>query len=130
MREMEIELEDDMERKLYIRFGEVPDGEKSGIYSCQEQKIIGSENGVSVYDCCRIGDDWRIVLPTQCKESTLDTLYGLLVDGKDIYVLSGDEVGIGSDNEPLIRNCNVVCKLPNNYFSLLIENEEIVSVTE
>lgn len=40
---MEIELEDDTDRKLYIRFGEVPDGEKSGIYSCQEQKIIGTE---------------------------------------------------------------------------------------
>lgn len=119
-----------MENKLYIRFGKIPDKEKSGIYSYQEQKIIGSEDGVSVYDCCRIGDNWRIVLPIQCKESTLDTLYGLLADGKDIYVLSGDEVGVGSDNEPLIKNCNIVCKLPNNYFSLLIENEEVVLVTE
>lgn len=118
------------QNKYYIRFGEIPDGEKSGIYSWQEQKIVGSENGVSVYNCCKMGDEWRIVLPTQCKESTLDTLYGLLVDSKDIYILRGDEIGIGSDNEPLIRNCNVVCKLPNNYFSLLIEDEEIVLVTE
>ena len=118
-----------MEKKLYIRFGEIPDGEKSGIYSYREQKIVGSENGVSVYDCCKIGDEFRIVLPSQCKESTLDTLYGLLVDGANIYILSGDEVGIGSDNEPLIKNCNVKCKLPNNYFSLLVTGDDDVAVT-
>lgn len=116
--------------EYYVRFGEIPKDEKSGIYDWKEQRIVRSENGISVYDCCKIGNEYRIVLPTQCKESTLDTLYGLLVDEKNIYILSGNKVGIGSDNEPLIRNCNILCKLPNNYFSLLIEDEEIMLTTD
>lgn len=112
--------------KYYVRFGEIPKDEKSGIYDWRKQQIVGSENGVSVYNCCKIENEWRIVLPTRCKESTLDTLYGLLIDGKDMYILSGDEVGVGSDNEPLIKNCNILCKLPDNYFSLFIEDEELI----
>ena len=116
--------------KYYVRFGEIPKDEKSGIYDWKEQRIVRSENGVSVYDCCKIENEYRIVLPAQCKESTLDTLYGLLLDEGDIYILSGDMVGTGSDNEPLIRNCSIVCKLPKNYFSLLIEDEEVALITD
>ena len=108
--------------KLYIRFGEIPENEISGIYDYEENKIIGSEIGVSVYNCCKIDDTWKLLLPNHCTGTTLLTLSGLLIDGKDIFVLTGDEVGIGTDNEPLLKNCNIVCKLPNNYFSLNLGN--------
>lgn len=116
--------------KLYIRFGEIPENEISGIYDYEEHKIIGSEIGVSVYECCKIDGTWKLLLPNHCKESTLHTLYGLLNDGKDILVLSGDEVGVGSDNEPLIKNCNIVCRLPDYYFSLDAEDGNIVETVD
>ena len=116
---------------LYIRFGELPLHEKSGIYNWAEQKIVGFEDGVSVYNCCYINNQWKILLPNVLKHTTLDTLYGFIYDKKPAYIVSGNEVGKGSDNEPLIRNCKVICELPANYFYIDIpeDNQTIQTTT-
>ena len=33
-----------------------------------------------------------------------------------IYVVTGDKVGKGRDNEPLLRNVKIIDELPLNYF--------------
>jgi len=33
-----------------------------------------------------------------------------------IYVVTGDEIGKGSDNEPLLKNVKIIEKLPFDYF--------------
>lgn len=47
--------------KRYIRFGDIPENEVSGVW-CDTIKV-GEEKGVSVYDAVMIDSQWRIVLP-------------------------------------------------------------------
>lgn len=115
--------------KEYIRFGEIPKDEKSKIGNgcigdCYE--TVGHEKGVSVWNCaidsnglyclvaphgrnsCSYGDFSQAAFPDSC--------CGCDKNGK-IYVVTGDEVGIGSDGEPLLRNVKIVKELPFDYFS-------------
>ena len=39
------------------------------------------------------------------------------VSHEPIYVVSGEEVGRGSDNEPLLKNIEIIEELPFDYFN-------------
>lgn len=97
--------------KKYIRFGNIPINERSGIYRGDEGKI-GEEIGVSCYDCAWINGEYRVLLPSRPSRYTCPTLHNLFdkyVSGKlNMYIVAGIEVGKGQDNEPLLRNVEII----------------------
>lgn len=105
--------------KHYIRFGNIPKNEKSSIFNGQEK--IGEEAGVSVFDTVLINNEWRIVLPYNLKPEVGFDLYNLInakfetcykVDNPlKVFLVSGDEVGSGSDGEPVIKNVKIIKEL-------------------
>ena len=102
--------------KHYIRIGDIPPNEVSGIYRSGEK--IGEEKGVSVFDAIEIDGKWRIVLPTPLSEKLVNdlcsfemSLHCKAYSTPKILLVTGDEVGIGSDNEPLLKNVKVIQEL-------------------
>lgn len=104
----------------YIRFGQIPSNERSGIYKGEEK--IGEEIGVSVYDCVQINGEWRIVLPMLLKKEVGFDLYNFIqgheydkeeysTEHLPMYLVTGDLVGYGSTNEPLIKNVKIIKEL-------------------
>ena len=95
--------------KVFIRFGDIPKDEQSGIH--YRSYYCGKEPGVSVYDCLIWGDGVpQIVLPTPYLEGALNTSTDLLIYDKDrpVYLVTGDVVGHGHDNEPLLKNVKII----------------------
>ena len=102
------------ENNLYIRFGEIPEDERSGTYWRGERKP-GCLDGVSCYECT---PDRKLVFPSPMTEHTADTFYGFFAYGKQnrpVYLVKGDRVGTGPDGEPLIRNVEIVEELKEFY---------------
>lgn len=103
--------------KCYIRFGEIPKYEVSGIYLGGER--IGVEKGVSVYDAVEIDGEWRVVLPNPLLKEVGFDLYNFISNTKHLveterrpmYLVQGDEVGKGTTNEPLLRNVKIIKEL-------------------
>ena len=99
--------------KLYIRYGEIPPDEKSKIHN-RAGEIIGEEVGVSVFEYI---EGRGIVIPDTEKARDdffmLSKMYWI-----NHYLVSGDEVGVGSDGEPLISNVKII--------KLLHEKREII----
>ena len=97
---------------MYLRFGQIPENEHSGIYKGDRGKI-GEEIGVSCYRGIVIGNKVYIIMP-----HVASTTYYWLIDeynrGKiPLYIIEGEEVGIGSDDEPLLRNVKIVQEIFN-----------------
>ena len=99
--------------KKYIRFGNIPENEGSGIW-CDAIKV-GEEKGVSVYDAVMIDGQWRVVLPSPLKKEVGFDLYNFIGGTENgnfpVYLVQGDYVGKGSTNEPLLKNVRIVEKL-------------------
>lgn len=94
--------------KTYIRYGELPPDGKSKIYS-RTGKIIGEEKGVSVFEYL-VGRG--IVVPDN--QNAKDDFLKLSNScWQRAYLVSGDEVGIGSDGEPLLANIKVMKEIRN-----------------
>lgn len=96
-------------RKLYIRIGDIPPNEESGIYRGDRQ--VGKEIGVSVYNGILIDNTWSIVLPSPLLEGEVHTLYALqwaLSQGDRAYLVTGTLVGKGTDGEPLLKNVKII----------------------
>ena len=97
---------------MYLRFGQIPENEHSGIYKGDQGKI-GEEIGVSCYRGIVIDNKVYIIMP-----HVASTTYYWLIDeynrGKiPLYIIEGEEVGIGSDDEPLLRNVKIVQEIFN-----------------
>ena len=93
---------------MYLRFGDIPSDEKSRVWKGGE--LSGEENGVSVYDVV-IGEDGKISVgfPLPATKSTLDTFIGFIkYQNRPMFLVDGDFVGRGSDNEPLIKNVKII----------------------
>ena len=100
----------------YIRIGDIPKNERSGIYRGSSK--IGQEMGVSVYNCVFRYGRWHIVMPPIMKEGvgqTYETLINEVTEclykiahPRKIYLVSGRLVGFGNDGEPLIRNVKII----------------------
>lgn len=101
---------------LFIRFGEIPKDEKSFIqyrnYEC------GYEKGVSVYNCTIVDGLPHLVLPYPYAEGIFDTLCDLLnYSNRTVYLVTGKQVGIGCDNEPLITNVKIIQDITDEWTS-------------
>lgn len=90
--------------QLYIRWGKLPKAGRSRNHATGQR-----EAGISVY--------WADYNPGA---DTIDyddasTLAGAalthMFNGTPCYLVTGDEVGIGSDGEPLIRNARIIASL-------------------
>ena len=102
--------------KKYIRIGDIPLNEESRIH--RGDVILGYEKGVSVYNAILLDDKWRIIMPLPFKEGQGVTYENLIQEVTEcryeisetrrIYLVEGDEVGIGSDNEPLLKNVRIL----------------------
>ena len=109
--------------KCYIRIGEIPLDERSKIHLGDEDRY---EEGVSVWNAVKLEDGYHLVAPIHGNSCTYtdfiadafpEEWYGKsLPDTLKIYVVTGDEVGRGSDNEPLLRNVKILEELPYDYF--------------
>ena len=100
-------------RKRYIRFGDIPKNEVSGVW-CDTIKVR-EEKGVSVYDAVIIDGQWRVVLPHQLKKEVGFDLYNFIGGTENgnlpMYLVEGDEVDKGTTNEPLLKNVRIIQKL-------------------
>ena len=87
----------------YIRFGHLPKNGKSKNYATGEY-----ETGVSCYSA-----DWDII--DGCYRRGSEGLDGAaltyLIKGADIYLVTGREIGKGSDGEPIIEDARIVATL-------------------
>ena len=94
-------------KQFYIRFGDIPEGEKSSVWRGDE--FLGKENGVSVYPAFKHNGNIVLGLSLPITKTTLYTLQHLLeYDNRPCYLVIGDYIGNGADGEPLIRNVEIV----------------------
>ena len=99
----------------FVRFGFIPESERSNIY-CGDV-VIGRELGVSCYECIKVGDKYRIIYPPlndrwDKTAKILNILIRRFLNGDTLcFLIEGDVVGRGTDNEPLLRNVNVIKEL-------------------
>lgn len=100
------------QQPLYIRFGEIPDNEKSKIYRGEEE--IGEEDGVSVYPAFEVNGDIVLGLTLPITKTTLYTQQHLLeYDNRPCYLVKGDYVGKDTDGQPLINNIQIIKEIDN-----------------
>lgn len=108
-------LKREMERKKYIRFKPIPPSGKSSIYSHGNK--IGEEIGVSVFDAVNIDGTYHIVIPMPITKDMLDDIYGLLnYSNEGIYLVEGEQIGIGTDNEPLIKDAIILSEITDIFY--------------
>ena len=110
--------------KIYIRIGEIPENERSKIHNKEPAEY---EKGVSVWNAVKLDDGYHLVAPIKGNSCTYgdfladafpDEYYGkYLPTTLKIYVVTGDEIGRGADNEPLLKNIKIIETLPYNYFT-------------
>ena len=90
-------------KKIYIRFGEIPESGKS--YNFRDKFF---EDGVSVYAAVKVGKNYYIDVV-----GSIFTFGGLCK--KNAYEVSGDVLdSCGSDGEPLLANVSIVKKINND----------------
>lgn len=100
--------------KYYLRFGDIPTSGLSNIWLRDE--IIGQELGVSVYDAVLMTDGWHVILPKPMTREVLHTLYGLIAEKRSVYILSGEEIGIGTDGEPLLKDPQILSEITEDFW--------------
>jgi hypothetical protein len=100
--------------RRYIRFGDIPEGERSGVYAqahMLSRKFTPGdmEKGVSVFDAQWNEDRQRWMIVDVGNFSSLD---GLLGQRRPAFLVTGRRVGIGMDEETLLRNVKIIEPLP------------------
>lgn len=100
--------------KYYLRFGDIPFNGLSNIWL--NNQIIGQELGVSVYDTVLMTDGWHIILPKPITHRGIHTLNILINDKRPVYILSGEEIGMGADGEPLLKNPKILLEITQNFW--------------
>ena len=86
--------------KYYLRFGDIPTSDLSNIWL--NDQIIGQELGVSVYDAIT--------------HKVINTLYILIAEKISVYILSGEEIGIGTDGEPLLKGPHILLEITKDFW--------------
>ncbi len=97
----------------YIRFGDIPEGERSAIgaspnFIANMFRTGDEEEGVSVYDARWLEkkEAWSI------DEINVASLDELIAQKRPAYLVTGDLVGTGIDGEPLLHNVKIVKQIP------------------
>ena len=95
-------------RDLFIRFGDLPESGKSKIYFHGQE--IGEEEGVSVYPAFYdLSDKLYIGISLPITKDTLGTFQSLVeYDNRPCYLVSGEQIGTGTDGEPLIKDVIII----------------------
>ena len=96
----------DPEDDVYVRFGDIPEGERS--YNSTDECY---EDGVSVYaaeieSVPAESDADGMFVPVGNK-----TLQIIMLAQRDTYLVTGERVGTGVDGEPLLRDVEIVGEL-------------------
>lgn len=125
---------------IYLRFGEIPDDEKSINYlklSFRQMEILNygeypesaKEIGVSVFEIDK--NRMPILNNLQLCSSLASRL------GAKAYIVTGDIIGTGNDGEPLLKNVQVISKrrikreiLVRHILKTLINNFEVCRKTD
>lgn len=106
----------------YIRFGDWPKNERSQVgeqlrlsrswlYQAIGEDQAEFEDGVSVYEATWDDAKRRWVIPTIGTDSYIPSLCEFIEQRRPIFLLTGDDVGVGTDGEPLIRNIKLIKEL-------------------
>lgn len=103
----------------YVRFGEIPKNEQSRSYGPEKNEL-----GVSCYECLKIDNKYRILYPPV--NDRWDKAAGILSvmiqrfmkHQTKCYLINGEVVGRGADNEPLLKNIKVIKELSINDFEI------------
>lgn len=113
-------------KNLFIRFGEIPDDERSNAYRGDE--ILSRESGVSVWRAILSENNYYPVLPDNPNESTIADYFSFITKcDRNVYLVTGDECkNLGSDNEPLLRNVKIIKDITDSY----VENPKSNTTTE
>jgi hypothetical protein len=99
---------------MYIRFGEIPVDEISGIYAGDRGRV-GSEVGVCCYDCIEKDGYYFIVMP-MLKTASLNYDFESFVEDLELgdtkaYLIDGDLVGKATFQEPCLKNVKIINEL-------------------
>lgn len=101
----------DENRKYFLRFGDLPDSGKSSIYKGETK--IGEEKGVSVFECTQ--DTYQLILPQELTRNLMSDIQGFFnYSDRPLYLVSGIQIGTGTDNEPIIVDARVEKEIPYN----------------
>ena len=86
---------------IYVRFGDLPKDGKSFNFLTEQY-----EKGVSVYEAMEYEDgSIHILMPTHTGSACV-SLSGCVC--RPAYQVMGDKIAVGSDNEPLLANCEII----------------------
>jgi hypothetical protein len=106
--------------RIYVRWSKSFDLDKKRGYSVAYG--TQAEAGLSVCEIDKSWDDWRIL--RQLQE------YKFASNGQgQCWLITGDECGRGQDNEPLLKNANLIGKVSNKLTStdwLLMWRDEMI----
>lgn len=91
-------------QKQYIRVGELPPDGKSKIRRRADNSIIGEEEGISVFEYI---EGRGIVVPHN-QQARDDFLMLMNSIDKPQYIVIGEEIGVGSDGEPLLKDVKII----------------------
>ena len=92
---------------VYVRYGRPPLSGRSKNY------IDGTEeDGVSVFKGKYLPESEEVMVMPDSNQELGSYLTFKASASKDIYVVEGDLIGIGSDGEPLLANTKIVKKIP------------------
>lgn len=101
MRNLKIPLD----RPIYIRYGRLPKSGQSKNHATNQL-----ESGVSAY-LAEYDPNVGLIRYAESGGALGGAAMTLLLQGKTPYLLVGEECGIGSDGEPLLKNARILCTL-------------------
>lgn len=102
---------------VYIRFGDIPEQEQSTIH--YRNYYCGHEKGVSVFDCVIKNGQPHLVMPYPWSDAMVDDLTGFYPYNRttNVYLVTGTEIGRGTDNEPLITNVKIIQDITDEWLA-------------
>lgn len=100
-------------KKFYVRFGDIPKDEISRAY--RSGIAYREEKGVSVWNCACANDVYFPILPQNPSESCVADYFSFIWGDRPVYLVTGEEVGIGSACEPILKNVVVIKELTEEY---------------
>lgn len=101
-----------MPRSRYIRYKTMPQNGISKIYNKEE--VVGEEQGVSCWKAMYRNGRWYPVFPKRPTRFALDDFSWMMQVESEVYLVSGTQIAIGSDGEPVIKNAKI-CKRIKRY---------------
>ena len=100
-------------KKVYVRWSKsiALDNKRGYSLRCGTQ----SEAGLSCCEIDKTWEDWRI----------LRQLSEYRFVGGSCWIITGEEVGTGADNEPLLKNVNLIGKVSDSLLSINYRKAEL-----